>query len=103
MIKLPIKTLSAQGNEELIILCKALFLDVEDNRLISLLWPEAVDIRATTLMESPLCEGLYDMVHLFGEKDFIKFVTPALNDLAKVDCTDADFLINFENHFKELM
>ena len=103
MIKLPIKALSSQGNEDLAILCKALFIEIEDNRLMALLWPEAVENRMTSLMESPLCESLYEMVHLFGEGDFIKFVTPALNDLAKEDCTDANFLTRFEKHFKGIM
>lgn len=103
MITLPIKNISAQGNEDLSILCKALFLTVEDNRLLSLLWDEAITNRVASLMESPLCEALYDMLHLFGEEDFIKFVTPALNALAKEDCMDDTFLTNFEKHFKELL
>jgi hypothetical protein len=103
MITIPIKSLCPQGNADLAILCEALFMEFEDNRLISTLCADTIEDRVEILRESPVCEVLYNMINIFGEYDFIKAVTPCLNTLAKEDYDTDEYLNKFEECFKEYM
>ena len=101
---IPNKNLSVQGNDFLFILCKALFLDTKDIRVISDMCEETVDKNVESLMGSTLCEDLYDMLQLFGEEDFIKFIVPTIKDIEEaVPDKVKDYLGYYEEFIKKLL
>lgn len=103
MITIPNKKLSPQGNEDLAIICEAIFLDIKDKRLISILCTETIEERVNILRESIVCESLYNMVNIFGEEDFIRFVVPYVDSMSKDNYSNEDYLKIFEKHFKGVL
>lgn len=76
MIRIPVKNMSVALNDFLYIFCKATFIEIDDTRFMSILCKDRVDECIEQLMHSPLCEDLYNMLQVFGEKDFITFLIP---------------------------
>ena len=103
MITIPNKELTPQGDADLAIICETLFIDIKDNRMVTVLWDKTVAIRVESLRNSPLCETLYDMFHIFGEDHFVQAILPAILKLEKIHCTDEDYLEHFEECFKEVL
>ncbi len=64
MITIPNKNLQQKYYDNLTILWEALFLELEDNRLVSFIAPQDFESRVENLRESPFCEQLYDMLNI---------------------------------------
>jgi hypothetical protein len=104
MINIPNKNLSVQENDFLVILCGAIFLETKDTRLFSVMCLDTVNDNIERLMESSLCEQLYDMINIFGERDFIHFVTPVIKSMAAENHKDVkDYVTLFEETFNALL
>ncbi|MCP4987668.1 MAG: hypothetical protein GY928_16890 [Colwellia sp.] len=103
MIKIPHKKLTPQGDADLAILCEALFMDIKDERMVTVLWDKTVKTRVDMVRESILCETLFEMAQIFGEAHFGDAVIPAIQKLEKIHCTDENYLKNFEDCIKEII
>ena len=103
MITIPNNDLTPQENEELALICEALFIEVKDLRFISMIGDDTREERVEILRESTLCPTLYDMVSVFGEEDFIRFISGVLSKIASTDYTTEGYLKVFEGFIKEIL
>ena len=103
MITIPNKNLTPQGDADLAIICETLFIDIKDQRRVTVLWDKTVAIRVELLRESPLSSDLYDMFNIFGEEHFVQAILPALLKFEKMRCNDDNYIEKFEECFKEVL
>ncbi len=86
MIELPNKTVPYICHDVLLVIATALFIDVEDKRIISLIDPTTVDKRVEMIRESPVFGELINALDIFGEADVLKLLAPKIevftNDLS---------------------
>ena len=102
MITIPLAGFTPQEGEELKTILLALFVDVVDNRLISIMTEKEVTDYTELLMQDSVCEELYEMVSIFGEEDFVTFIKPVVTKLASTNYNREDYLQTFKIAVGEL-
>lgn len=102
MITIPNKNLHQMHYDNLSILWEALFLELEDNRLVAFISPEEFEERVDAVRDSPNAEKLYDMLQVFGEPDLYTYVKPALVELQEINPRGEDYIGVFTKCFNKL-
>ena len=102
MIKIPNKNLHQKYYDNLSILWEALFLELDDRRLVGFISPEEFEERVELVRESPNAEKLYDMLQVFGEDDLYKYVKPSIVELQDTNPSGKDYLPHFTKCFNKL-
>ena len=102
MIKLPYQGIPYICQDLLGVLLTAVFVDVEDTRLVSLSEPITNEERVESLRESPALDDLLKLLDIFGEDDFIVMIKPNLIKFTEDVSLRKGFMQSFENNFKEI-
>lgn len=102
MIIIPNKNLKQKYYDNLSILWEALFLTLDDKRLVSFLSPEEFEERVSILRNSIIIEKLYEMLNIFGEDHFYEMVKPAIIELQDKNPSGEDYLDTFIECFNKI-
>lgn len=101
--KIPYKDVPYICQDSLKVVLTALFVEVEDKRLISLIDPTTIENRVAIVRESEVFDNLISALDIFGIEDFVKIITPKLITFTEDLSLGRDFKATLENNFKEIL
>ncbi len=102
MITLPSKVVPYICHDVLLTLATALFIEVEDKRIISLIDPTTIANRVEIIRESSVFESLIEALDIFGEDDVITLLNPKIIIFTDELSLGRNFKESLEDNFKDL-